>query len=88
MLSSFYAAFESLPIILKFLVFFFVIVPIMVSIQIFIMPLSMIISILDVVMILVCRNCHSWEPDFLQIIAFYPIFLIYVFGENLFSRRY
>ena len=88
MLSIFYEVFDSLPIILKFLVFFFVVVPIMVSIQIFILPVSMLICILDFVMNLACRNCHSFEPDLLMILAFFPIFLIYVFGENLFSRRY
>lgn len=87
MLSVIFEGFDELPIILKFLVFFFVVVPIMVSIQIFILPVSMLICILDFVMNLVCRNCHSWEPDFLPFVAFFPIFLIYLFGENLFSRR-
>lgn len=86
MLSVIYEVFDSLPIILKFLVFFFVVVPIMVSIQIFILPVSMIICILDFVMNLACRNYHKWEPDFLMFLAFFPVFLIYVFGENLFYR--
>lgn len=85
MLSIIFEGFDELPIILKFLVFFFTIVPIMVSIQIFILPVSVLICILDFVMKLACRNCHSWEPDLLPIVAFFPIFLIYAFGENLFS---
>ena len=84
-LASIYEAFNSLPLILKLLIFFFGIVPNMVLVQILIMPLSMLLSILDVIMNLACKNCSSWEPDFLLYLAFFPIVLIWIFGENTFS---
>lgn len=74
MLSVIFEGFDELPIILKFLVFFFAVVPIMVSIQIFIMPVSILICILDFVMNLACRNCNSLEADFLPIVAFFLYF--------------
>lgn len=81
-LSPIYEAFDSLPTLLKILVFVFAVIPIMVSIQLLIMPMSILICMLDAIMNLACANSSHLEPDFLQCLAFFPIVLIWLFGEN------
>lgn len=82
-LSSIYEAFDSLPTVLKILLFFLFIVPNMVLIQILIMPISIFICIFDFIMNLAYYYRFPDEPDLLMYVAFFPIFLIWMFGENV-----
>ena len=82
-ISSIYEVFDSLPTVLKILLFFIFIVPNMIMVQIVIMPISIFICIFDFIMNLAFYDGFPDEPDILMYIAFFPIFLIWMFGKNV-----
>ena len=82
-ISSIYEVFDSLPTVLKILLFFIFIVPNMIMVQIVIMPISIFICIFDFIMNLAYYTEFPNEPDILMYIAFFPVFLIWMFGKNV-----
>lgn len=83
MLNELYNLFMEVPKPLRVLAYVFAIVPMLLLIQIIILPISILIFEFDLVMNLIYRNDYSWEPDIIPYMAFFPLFLIKWFGETL-----